>query len=287
MPTLYHYCSNEVFKSILEAREIRLSALSLSNDTMEGRLAADILRHLAVEDGLDEGRISRIQNSFESIEHVLEGLGFCLSEEGDLLSQWRGYATGGAGVSVGFNPEYLEALGKKIGSSALQTFSLKQVLYGKEEQIELVAPTYSQVKKLIDDGAYAPPQLRTLLDTRTDEEVERDTKEQNKKDYTAAMTIFTLFDELFRLKSPAFSEEREWRLITHFIKSGDDECMFHASENKICPYKPFRLEDLDTAPILEIVLGPKNITPPFVIQKLLEMNGFEGVKVRPSEATYR
>lgn len=38
-----------------------------------------------------------------------EGLGFCLSERGDLLSQWRGYAAQGRGVSIAFRPIFLNA----------------------------------------------------------------------------------------------------------------------------------------------------------------------------------
>jgi hypothetical protein len=34
---LYHYCSNATFLSIIESNTIRLSDLSLSNDSQEGR----------------------------------------------------------------------------------------------------------------------------------------------------------------------------------------------------------------------------------------------------------
>ena len=44
---LYHYCSNIAFHSIIENRRIWLSSLSLSNDSMEGRIVAEILARMA------------------------------------------------------------------------------------------------------------------------------------------------------------------------------------------------------------------------------------------------
>ena len=35
---------------------------------------------------------------------------FCLSEEKDLLSQWRGYADDGKGIFIGFNGEFLDGI---------------------------------------------------------------------------------------------------------------------------------------------------------------------------------
>ncbi len=34
---LYHYCSNEAFRSIIDKKAIWLSSLSLTNDPMEGK----------------------------------------------------------------------------------------------------------------------------------------------------------------------------------------------------------------------------------------------------------
>ncbi|MDP2064189.1 MAG: DUF2971 domain-containing protein, partial [Phaeovulum sp.] len=62
-------------------------------------------------------------------------LGFCLSEESDLLSQWRGYAQDGAGFSVSFSVEKL----KHIIDAADRGYrlALKTVSYGNRNWAEL------------------------------------------------------------------------------------------------------------------------------------------------------
>jgi len=111
MMILYHYCSNTDFHSIIENRRILLSSLSLSNDSMEGKLVAEILARIAKADGLDQPATRRLQESVSRLEQLFDGLGFCLSEDGDLLSQWRGYAADATG---GPRPES----GWKLGSGA-------------------------------------------------------------------------------------------------------------------------------------------------------------------------
>lgn len=100
--SLYHYCSNEVFFSIVDRREIWLSSLNLSNDSMEGKLLSSVILQLASDDGLQADHLRLLREQVEYLEGYFDGLGFCLSERGDLLSQWRGYAADGAGVSIGF-----------------------------------------------------------------------------------------------------------------------------------------------------------------------------------------
>jgi len=87
MTNLYHYCSNDSFHSIIENRSIWLSSLSLSNDSMEGKLLADIIFTLAQDDGLNTDAIKQLQLSIENLENIIDALGFCLSKQGDLLSQ--------------------------------------------------------------------------------------------------------------------------------------------------------------------------------------------------------
>lgn len=105
--TLYHYCSPENFLRILQSREIQLSALKLSNDTLEGKLVARTLLRIAERNKMDEQHRQRLLEMLEFFETSCEGLGFCLSADGDLLSQWRGYANDGAGIAIGFSTDYL------------------------------------------------------------------------------------------------------------------------------------------------------------------------------------
>ena len=132
MEPLYHYCSTETFHSIVKNRSIWLSSLTQSNDSKEGAVILEILIELANEADLTLAAQGRLESALRGGFDFFDGLGFCLSEEGDLLSQWRGYANDGTGVSIGFNREYLVALGAKLRESEGRSFGLKKLIYDRD-----------------------------------------------------------------------------------------------------------------------------------------------------------
>jgi hypothetical protein len=192
MTVLYHYCSNAAFHSIVENRSIWLSALSLSNDTMEGKLVRDVIAQMAESDGLDQATILRLKESVSSLEQMIEGLGFCLSEEGDLLSQWRVYVDDASRVSIGFSKEYLEKLSKASIDFPKPGFTLQKVEYEYESQKKRIQVTYDKIKELIDNGAYKPLVRRTLLGSGTEQEIEAMNKEI-KQNYMKFLGLYYLF----------------------------------------------------------------------------------------------
>ncbi|MDD4203352.1 MAG: DUF2971 domain-containing protein [Candidatus Omnitrophica bacterium] len=288
MPILYHYCSTQAFYNIIHNKTIRLSSLSLSNDSMEGKLVTEVLTQLAEQDSLEQDDIKKLQQSVATLEQFLDALGFCLSEEGDLLSQWRAYTADATGFSIGFSKEYLIKLTTnslcKTGSES--GFSLQRVKYNIEEQIELLKPIYDKIKDIVKKGAYIMPGRR-LLDLRTDDEIERENEKIKKAFESLNSNILMLFPTLFLLKNKGFKEEKEWRLISYFIKNGTDKCCFHADSDKIVPHRDFDLIANERKSIEKIFLGPKNKTPDYVINSFLKQSGFEGVTVVPSKTSYR
>ena len=287
MDILYHYCSNITFLSIIENRSIWLSALSLSNDSLEGKLVSKIFTQIANADNLDQTYTLRLQESLSVLNQFFDGLGFCLSEDGDLLSQWRGYAADATGISIGFSKDYLESLAKASKVPNSSDLVLQRVEYDQEAQEILLQPTYMAIKKFIDVGTFRYTGVKSLLDIRTDEEVELENKKNSSAFFSLSMTTLTLLPKIFLLKTAAFREEREWRLISNLFKTGDDECSFRAIGNRIIPYKEYELVDLDIGPIVQVILGPKNTTPNYVIESLLKQRGFDSVTVIRSEASYR
>ncbi|TKJ33945.1 MAG: hypothetical protein CEE38_19055 [Planctomycetes bacterium B3_Pla] len=287
MTVLYHYCSNAAFQSIVENRSIWLSALSLSSDTMEGKLVTNVIAEMAKSDGLDQANIQRLKESVSLLEQMMEGLGFCLSEKGDLLSQWRGYADDATGVSVGFSKKYLEKLSEVRLNPQKSGFTLNKVEYEYESQKKRIQATYDKIKELINQGAYKPLKFQTILKFKTDDEIEAENKIIKKTFWDLSLTILPLIFELFLLKTKAFQEEQEWRLISYLLKISDDECCFQSFPNKIVPYRKYSLSNLEENPIVEVILGPKNSTPKYVIDRLLKQNNFEIVNVVRSEASYR
>lgn len=197
MTVLYHYCSNAAFQSIVENRSIWLSALSLSSDTMEGKLVTDVIAKMAKSDGVDQPNIERLKESVSLLEQMMEGLGFCLSEKGDLLSQWRGYADDASGVSVGFSNKYLEKLSEDSLKPQIPGFTLKKVEYEYESQKKRIQATYDKIKELINQGAYEPLKYQTILKFKTDEEIEAENKIIKKTFSDLSLTILPLIFEFF------------------------------------------------------------------------------------------
>lgn len=254
---------------------------------MEGKLVAEILARIAKTDGLDQPATHRLQESASRLEQLFDGLGFCLSEAGDLLSQWRAYAADATGVSIGFSKDYLEQFAEASRTQDKAGFTLQKVEYDPELQERLIKPTYMELKALINAGAFKYPIKRTLLGARSEDEIKRDDEKYKVAFWQLSQRVLMLFAELFLLKTRGFREEREWRLVSYLVKSGDDICSFRALNDRIVPCRPYELPESASGSIVEVILGPKNTTPNYVIESFLKQGGFANVKILRSEATYR
>jgi hypothetical protein len=258
---------------------------------MEGKLAAHILNELAEADGLPKHQIERLKEHTTTLERIVDGLGLCLSEEGDLLSQWRGYANDGRGVSIGFSKQYFEEL-SEIQHKELQNgeeksgFTLKKVEYEQAKHFEAIEPIYKEIKGHIEAGAFNYAG-KTLLTINKEEDDATRKKRIQKASSALTISIFKIFGQLFAYKLDAFNEEREWRLVSYSAKSGKEECEFKAADDRIIPYREYDMVKTNIDPILKIILGPRNQTPAYVIKNMFHKYGFENVSIKRSKATYR
>lgn len=242
---------------------------------------------VAEKDGLAKSYVEKLLEFISDFDEFMEGLGFCLSEEPDQLSQWRGYADDGAGVAIGYSKEYLDALASYLGDQGMPSFTVGKVEYEMEKHDAHVEPTYRKAREFIDQGVFDFPGVYGLLDPRSEKEKVDARKRWQQLFRNMYFTMFSLLFKLYLLKSPAFQEEREWRLIAYLNKNGNDECEFHVKRDRIVPYKVFKLHELNVMPVNEVVLGPKHITPISVIKDLLRKSGYGEVKVSKSAASYR
>ena len=280
--TLYHYCRTSIFHKIIDEKKIRLSSLSLSNDSTEGKLIGRILENLSNKNSLSDTKKKRLLEIINSIEHHYDGIGFCLSEDGDLLSQWRGYADDGKGVSIGFSKDFLEKItnNKKI--------KLNKVSYSSEAQKNLVEPTFNEALKIMNAKEFSIVEYRTLLDTRSEKEFETDVKLKSKNRLELVGQLLTFLPNLYAVKHSAFKEEVEWRLVSLLgIEDDDDEIQYSHKENCIVPFEDLELPEEYKGIIDKIILGPKHLTPINIVRKFLESEGFVNVEVIKSEAPYR
>lgn len=283
---LYHYCSTETFHSIVKYGSIRLSSLSQANDTMEGRWVRGIFDQLCDEHNLGSYTKERLLEHLQMLRNFADGLAFCLSGKPDILSQWRGYANDGRGFSVGFSSEYLVALRDKRKERDEASFGTVKVEYELEEQKKVVLPIFLEMKEIIARGALRMP--RSILGSagKTAEELAKEDDEAKKASNDFSLSLLGLLNHLYRIKNPAFAEEDEWRLLSYLI-GDDDECEFRTAADRIIPYREFHLEELDTPPIEEVYLGPRNISQMDDVGRFLKRHGLKDCGVKRSSATYR
>lgn len=250
---LYHYCSNAAFLSIVEKNEIWLSDLSLSNDSMEGIWASNIIDKF-VKEHVPKSTPDFINKLIKDCKVI----GFCLSEKCDLLSQWRGYADNGSGISLGFRKESLDIPVET--TKPMNPFTtVRKVNYSND--------CNESIHGLIGDFLYqdmAPEGPNQFIQT------------------------------LYSIKNAAFSEETEWRIISSYSNNINTDSSnsitnmeFRASHDKIIPYRTLDLTTLDQPIIKRVILGPRNITPISVIEGFLAKHGHHDVEVVPSTASYR
>jgi hypothetical protein len=252
---------------------------------MEGRLVSHTFERLLSQSKVGANEMKVIRDAIKFAEELFDGLGFCLSQKPDLLSQWRGYADDAQGFSIGFTKEYLQRLAKSKEYSD-PAFRLNKVVYEPDEHEAALRPTYIKIKEFIDSGQLKRPTY-SLLNMGDEVKMKELEDEYLKSTKALWIEILKTFPNVHMLKSRAFSEEEEWRLVSYLSKDPDDYAFFRASGNRIIPYREFKLKPLEIKSIAEVYVGPKNITPNFVIEKFLAQNGFPEVIVNRSAATYR
>jgi hypothetical protein len=283
---LFHYCSNAAMVSIIAHKEIWASELALSNDELEGKWIREIFIEYCKEKNISAYQQAELLTHLDIVIDMARYAGFCMSEEGDLLSQWRAYSDNAAGISIGFNSEYFEKLGN-LRRDRGDEFSahLTRIEYDIAEQKKLIAEHADQIFKLIEEGALRRP---TLI--ASDEEQQ----EWKKKFHRMGLHFLFFYFFLFKMKNPAFREEREWRVISHIFREdraanfGQLAKMdFMPKLDRVVPFTRIKLEVLPETSLTEIILGQRNTTPERVVEALLYKYGWQNVAVKRSRASYR
>jgi hypothetical protein len=285
---LYHYCSTDSFYQIISNQSIRLSALSFSNDYMEGRLAREIIRSLSDKYYLNDYQKRSIEELMDLFENSFDSHGFCLSEYGDLLSQWRGYADDGNGIAVGFSTTYLNNLLKHQTSSRKGMLSLTQVFYSNTDHEKIVKPIFDEVSKIVIDPDFDDRFFGGLLSITPDEHISDKRNKSAKKKMQLLEAMAKLLPKMFTLKTSAFSEESEWRLLESSVLRNESFGKHSPARNQLIPFNLLKLDPVgEINPIVKVILGPKHKTPHLNVKGFLEQHGFKDVDLRDSSASYR
>jgi hypothetical protein len=238
---LYHYTGIDGLMGMTKTHQLWPGNIHYMNDSQE-------LKH-AVE--LFEEHISIASSECSSLEprksFFLRALGgwieeiryevqqhnlyvFSLSEMPSLLSQWRSYTPHGKGVSIGFSKRLIDKI------CNLNNCRLTKCVYTASEKTrlfnEFTQRLYLQVEKTapncFDNFYYCKAAI--------------DSEKQN------------IFKVLALIKHEAFSEEREWRLVSTYF--GDlMNAEFRPGSSMLTPYLAWQLPKYDWL-FESIILGP-------------------------------
>jgi hypothetical protein len=148
-------------------------------------------------------RLASVVEQYEKVHLFVSSF----TENGDILSQWRGYSSNG-GVSLGFVFKDLQKIASKNG------FRLIKCIYDDHEK-ELIAEEFIEnalARYAKTDGS--PDAIDNI-----------------------AYSYMGLYIPVaIAFKNKAFAEESEWRLVSHMINQDDPRIDVRATSTMLIPY---------------------------------------------------
>lgn len=215
---LYHYCSTQKMYGIIAGKQLRMSDITKSNDYDEVKMFfPDIIDAMTDEyrknpfsfeflDETDEKALSiffRFIYEYFCVKFDKGGVTnfvICFCEEGDKLSQWRGYADNGKGVSLGFSEQELRQYSEKYKD----IMTLEKVKYKTAEEIN------EKIISTADDLLLKLKNLRKWI-------VDNFKCDKNMLEKYMILFFVQMLNIVFMMsleyKNKSFEEENEWRLF--------------------------------------------------------------------------
>jgi hypothetical protein len=228
---LYHYTTAGGLFGILQHKSIWATDARFLNDAQEIIYALDDTCEY-LEERLSGESIGTPQHAVigTAIEMLKEPdlpaaiYLSCFCEDGDLLSQWRGYAAG-QGYAIGFDAQELAAA-HAFHHNRPQKVQLIPVTYGLEQERE-------RLRAIISSVDLGSSDVRDAV-----------------ADHFIVQNILPL---LASVKHPSFREEQEWRLVCVPDADLAADVQFRPSDFALIPYLNLRFA---SGAVREIVVGP-------------------------------
>lgn len=265
---LYHYTGQNGFLGIIGNKNIWASNIHYLNDSKEFIHAIDETKTMIWHRKKDQGN-EHLVELYKKIESRLGGIQkihifiVSLTEEGDLLSQWRGYCSNGPGYSIGFSKLEISNLSKQQG------FAFNPCIYDWQQQRQVIDAPLKRAEELVLSAVSNAPNI-------IDNAVNR--------------FIYEFVHIAPLLKHRAFSEEKEWRIVSGPVPCTDSRWKTRAGHSTIIPYIEFNLVTNDgSTPIRNVVVGPgldKELASD-AISSFLTQNGIKKWSVTFSQVPYR
>lgn len=257
---LFHYTGISGFMGIVESTSLWASHAYYLNDSNEITYASRVLKQVIdryiteTYTKVDPKHDMYIEETEETVflrqfsdwvkifeHHQYYIFVFSMSEEGNLLSQWRSYTPHGKGVSIGMTPDMLSETAEK------NNLRLVKCLYDDNEHEDIM---HSLLNKIFIT-------FRQRLEKNT---LDTDGKHPTQK-YHKFLDEFRgdVLQVLAIIKHSAFREEKEWRLISkHYDHNTDNAILFREGASLLVPY--IRIDIFkptsDKAIFNQIYLGP-------------------------------
>lgn len=312
---LYHYCNTQKMYGIMSGRQLRMSDITKSNDYNEVYMffpgIIDAMRDAYYKNPFPfefDGKTNEIGMSmlfqlaydYFRIEFDAGGVTnfvICFCEEGDKLSQWRGYADNGRGVSIGFSEQELRQYSEKYKD----IIAIEKVKYKTAEEINDII--VAKADSLLNE-------LKNLRKWIIDNFHCNDSKQEKYMLLFFIQMLKIVFMKSLQYKYISFQEENEWRMFfkypitkeTEIIygEDGDkgvifdemvemlkDKIDFNILDNDIVSYFPLDLSDISAKPIKEVISGPNNRILLKDFQLLCGKYKYDDVAFRYSKISYR
>jgi Protein of unknown function (DUF2971) len=268
---LCHYTSLESMIGIVSRRDLWLTNSRFSNDDEElnygHRIVDEVLDELdaATTNDPAKGDLIRLLRAFVAACRDDQVYICCFCEKDNLLSQWRGYADGGGGVSIEFEPSGFAGLSGPDCAHGLMR--LWKIFYDREQQQKIVHDCIS----------YPWPATN------------------NAEKVSFIVDALEFFMPTF--KNGDFREEQERRLIFTPYPAVVPKPQFRTRRGLVVPY--FSLQELSNPlgqfdpafrlPISRILIGPSaqcalNVQS---VKLMLQPIGYSNVSVEASTTPYR
>ena len=230
---LYHYTSAESLKGIIDSQSIWATNIGFLNDDQEYKYLVDLLIP----------QIERLKNTTNKflLERIIQLIKaneggetsgayvFSLSEEPDLLSQWRAYCKGG-GFSIGFDHQRIMELANQ------DNMFLFKCVYIKSQQLDLI-------KQFIDGLSDELSKLSQPIQDKN--EALRFWGEHITQQITKLANI---------IKHPSFHEEKEWRVVKINVSNTDQQLNHRPFKGLFIPYYSISFNHF--IPIKRVIVGP-------------------------------
>jgi hypothetical protein len=250
---LFHYADAEATRSILENKTLWATDVRFFKDPSEMSYGFELLRSAILplkeetDDIWEKAYVETVAQYGDPSANDLIYFAACFCEDGDLLSQWRGY-TGGGGYSLGFRPDI------DLGLSAVEQ--------------QAIDPDAVRVQMREIAAAFQMLLRQRLMNAEDQAEEARQ---------AAVMAISTLSLKVLSAKHPGFAEEKEWRLLATADRGPVLRLLrMRSGGDQLIPYMELRprrtAEPEGPLPITRVFIGPTTKQPTADVSLRLQLD---------------